>query len=200
MLETAPQPGFTDPAIQSQAAFRAVMDAMARPGRIYKAPELITAPAPMNPVAAMIALTLVDFDTPVWLDHGLAQSEDLNRFLAFHTGAPVTSDKTEAAFAFFANPQKLGDIANFALGTDTYPDRSTTLILQVEALTNASGETLKGPGIETERRLGVAPLQPDFWQMAAANAALYPRGIDIIFCTATELACLPRSTRIKQGS
>lgn len=200
MLSTAPMPGFSNLALQSQAAFRTIMDAMARPGSIHRAPELLTAPAPMGPVAAMIALTLCDFDTPVWLDPGLSKSAELADYLAFQTGAPIVKSPEKADFAFISNPRKMSNLSDFAYGSDTYPDRSATLIIAVEALTNATGPVLSGPGIESVTRFAAAPLPETFWAMARANHALYPRGVDIIFCSPTELACLPRSTKISQGA
>lgn len=198
MLDTAPQPGFVDLALQSQSAFRIIMQAMAEPGRIFTAPEPVDAVEPLNPVAAMVALTLCDYDTPVWLDQAFLSTAAITNFLSFHTGAPLTEQRDAASFAFISNSKKIGDLRQFALGTDIYPDRSTTLIVQVEALTNATGARLSGPGIETARHLGIAPLSEGFWEMAKANHALYPRGVDFIFCSPKEIACLPRSTRIEE--
>ena len=200
MLTAAPLAGFSDIAIQSQSAFRALMNAMARPGTILKAPEPVTAPEPMTPVAAMVALALCDYDTAIWLDHGLRNADGVTGFLSFHTGAPLARAQGSADFAFISNPRKLGDIAGFSLGTDTYPDSSATLVIQVEALTNATGVNLSGPGIESTIRFGAAPLPENFWQMMRANAARYPRGLDVIFCSPTELAAIPRSTRIGEGA
>ncbi len=200
MLMNAPLPGFADPSLQSQSAFRTLMNAMAHPATIFRAPQPVAAPAPLNPVAAMIALALCDYDTPVWLDHDLAEAEGLASFLSFHTGAPLAAGPGEAAFGFISNPRKLGDITAFAMGTDAYPDRSTTLVIQVEALTNSAGVPLSGPGIKTVTRFGAAPLPERFWEKMRANAALYPRGVDLFFCSKTELAALPRSTRIGEGA
>lgn len=190
-------PGFSDLTIQSQSAFRAIMKAMAEPGLIVAAPEPVPAPAPLSPVAAMVALTLCDYDTPVWLDAGLGGSERLKHFLTFHTGAPLTADKKQAAFAFIADAAHLEDLSSFAPGSDEYPDQSTTLVIQAGALTNAAGAVLEGPGIETSRHFSTVPLPSAFWAMAKANHALYPRGVDLIFVIDNTLACLPRSTRIK---
>ena len=82
------QPGFADPVLESQSAFRALMRAMARPGRAEALPGLEHAPPPLSPVAAAVALTLIDHDTPVWLDAPLAV-QAVRAWLAFHTGAPV---------------------------------------------------------------------------------------------------------------
>lgn len=200
MQTSTPPAGFSDLALQSQSAFRTLMDAMAHPATIFRAPEPVPAPAPLSPVAAMIALTLCDYDTPVWLDRGLKDANGMTGFLSFHTGAPLAANQADAAFAFISNPRKMGEIRAYSAGTDTYPDRSVSLIIQVEALTNSAGVVLSGPGIKTTTRFGAAPLPENFWPMMRMNAALYPRGVDVIFCSNTELAALPRSTRIHEGA
>lgn len=191
-------PGFNNLAQDAQRAFRATMDAMARPGTIEGTPVPLNAPAPLNATAAMLALTLCDFDSPIWLDESLYTSNEVTSFLSFHTSAPITKDKKEAQFAFFSNIDAVGDIGAFAQGTDEYPDRSTTLIIQVEALKNEGEIILEGPGIETTSTLRIAGATPEFWDLAQKNHKQFPRGVDFIFATPNELACLPRSTKINQ--
>ena len=69
MIETVS--GFADQALDSARAFRLMLDAMARPGRILPMAAMIDAPSPLLPPAATICLTLCDYDTPVWLDETL---------------------------------------------------------------------------------------------------------------------------------
>lgn len=200
-MQTAPLlSGFDDVTLQSQSAFDTIMQAMARPGKIYPAPCPVVAPAPMNPVACMVALALCDYDTKLWLEGADDAHADLRQFLTFHTGAPFTNDPNEADFAFIFSSRELDNLGRFAQGTDAYPDRSTTLIISVEALTNAAGAVLEGPGIESARTFSAAPLPTAFWAMARANNASYPRCVDMIFATDNALACLPRSTRIIKGA
>jgi alpha-D-ribose 1-methylphosphonate 5-triphosphate synthase subunit PhnH len=146
---------FADPVHESQAAFRAVMNALARPGTIQPVAGLAEAPKPLSPVAAAVALALADYETPVYLDATLAASAEIAAYLTFHTGARTTPEPSLAAFALFADPARLGSLEDFALGTDIYPDRSTTLILQVDALT--TGERTSSPLPDGERATEAEP-------------------------------------------
>lgn len=188
--------GFSQPAQDSQRAFRATMDAMARPGTIEPTPVPITAPSPLDPTAAMLALTLCDFDSPIWLDETFAANADVSQFFSFHTSAPVVQDKSEAQFAFFSSFESVGDIAQLAQGSDEYPDRSTTLIIQVDELSANGDISLKGPGIETTASLNVRGAPLSFWEMVQQNNRLFPRGVDFIFAAPNKLVCLPRSTKV----
>jgi alpha-D-ribose 1-methylphosphonate 5-triphosphate synthase subunit PhnH len=188
-------PAVTDRHLADQAVFRAVMDAMAHPGRINPLDALpATWPAPLNASAAAVALCLADFETPLWLD--AASDGDAAAWLRFHTGARITDDPREAAFAFVTDPRNAPDFQDFALGSFDYPDRSTTFILQVEAFGSAVPRTLGGPGIKDTAAFSASPLPGDFDARLAANHALAPRGVDFIFVSSSAVAALPRSTRL----
>ena len=189
-------PAFTDPVRASQAVFRSVMDAMARPGTIVAAGGLAQAPQPLGLVAAAVALTLIDYETPVWLDPALAQSPEVAAWLRFHTGAPLTDDPRQAAFGFIADPPRMPPFEAFSQGSMEYPDRAATLVLQVERLSDNGGFWLSGSGIRGSRALSASPLPADFAARMRANRALFPRGLDIILASATTLAALPRSVHV----
>ena len=188
--------GFADPVRDSQATFRAVLDAMARPGRIVTPPLPVgTLPAAgLGPATAAVALTLCDFETPVWLDPALSAAAP---WLRFHCGAPVIEDPGKAAFAFAQGPEALPALDRFDLGSEEYPDRSTTLILEVAGLEAEGGLRLTGPGIEDESRLAVAGLAAGWWQARAALGILFPLGLDLILVAGDRLAALPRTTRVE---
>ena len=84
------------------------------------------------------------------------------------------------------------------IGTDAYPDRSTTLVIEVETLSAgpAAGWRLEGPGIDGAAHLAVTGLPAGFVEARAALAPLYPRGLDIVLTAGDRLAALPRTTRI----
>jgi len=189
--------GFSDPVHDAQACFRAIMNAMARPGTRQKIETAgLKPPAPLTPVAAAIALTLLDYDTPVWLDRPLMASDAVKAFLRFHTGAPIVCEPVEAAFALVSNPVQMIPLASFNQGSAEYPDRSATVILTGQEFGEAQAVTLSGPGIRETETFSVHPVPPVFWDQVAANTKQFPRGIDLIFAGSGEIAALPRSTRI----
>jgi alpha-D-ribose 1-methylphosphonate 5-triphosphate synthase subunit PhnH len=127
-------PGFADPVLDAQAAFRAVMGALARPGSVRTLPTDLSPPEPLTPELAAVALTLTDGDAPLWLDGPLAAAPAVSAFLRFHTGASIAADGREAAFALVSEPARLPPFDRFAPGLPEYPDRSTTLVLAVDRL------------------------------------------------------------------
>jgi alpha-D-ribose 1-methylphosphonate 5-triphosphate synthase subunit PhnH len=189
--------GFTDPVHDAQGCFRALMDAMARPGsRQPIAAGSLTPPEPLTPAAAAIALTLFDYDTPVWLDRPLMASAAVRAFLRFHTGAPIVSEPVDAAFALVSMPETMIPLAAFNQGSAEYPDSSTTVIFTAQAFGGPAAVRLTGPGIKDSAGFAAGPVPPMFWDQVAANADQFPRGIDLIFAGRCEAAALPRSTRI----
>jgi alpha-D-ribose 1-methylphosphonate 5-triphosphate synthase subunit PhnH len=189
------EPGFADAVHGSQACFRAILDALAHPGRIVALPAALAGlpPAGLGAAAVSVALTLCDIDTPVWLDEASAGAAP---YLSFHCGAPLTALPAEARFAFVRDPAVLPPLDRFALGTDEYPERSTTLVMEVSGLLAGAGMVLRGPGIRNEERLATTGLPARFWPERAALAELFPRGIDLLFVSGDLLAAVPRSTRI----
>lgn len=190
---------FKEPVFGAQAAFRRIMDAMARPGMVQKLTALPQPPKPLSPVAGAVALTLCDHDTPIWLDTALTVSEPVAAWLGFHTGAPVVRTPTEAHFAFCSNPAELIALENFAQGSQEYPDRSATIVLQVEDFESGEPLVLRGPGIRDETEIAPRPLPRHFVEQWRQNRGRFPRGVDLILAGHDAVAGLPRSTRIEHG-
>lgn len=185
MQQQALEGGFSSPPTDAAHAFRAVMNAMAQPGKITQ----ITGaepPSPMSIAAGTVLLTLCDPETPIFLGahHDTPAIRD---WIAFHTGAPIVGE----AKAMFAVGQ-WSDLstANFAIGTPEYPDRSATLIVEMSELSD-HGPTLRGPGIKDSANMSL-PDMPIF----QSNAALFPLGLDFIFTCGDRLAGLPRTTKV----
>lgn len=191
------KPGFRDPVLDSQATFRAVLDAMARPGRLRTLALLEDAPAPLAPATAAVCLALVDQDTPLWIAPDL-RSQAAETFLKFHCGCPIVDDRAKAAFAI-ASAAKLPSLGGFAIGDDAYPETSTTVIVQTGGLAADDGLTLSGPGIEDTHRLAVSGLRSGVWREWMENGVLFPCGIDLILVDGATLAALPRTTTVTEA-
>ena len=86
----------------------------------------------------------------------------------------------DAHFAVVSRPAELIALDNFAQGTQEYPDRSATLILELERLGPSGPLILDGPGIRTTARLDAAPLPDRFLAQWNQNLSRYPRGVDVI--------------------
>lgn len=190
---------FADPTMASQATFRAVMAAMARPGTIQSVAVPIATPPRLSPACASVFLTLCDADTPVWIDAANAADGRIERWLAFQTGAPLTDVPETAAFALIAAGLPPTPLAGFGIGTDTYPDRSTTVIVAVDTLRDGPPLTLRGPGIRDRETVAPAPLPDTFLADWTANGRLFPRGVDVILAADDAVAALPRTTRIAEA-
>jgi alpha-D-ribose 1-methylphosphonate 5-triphosphate synthase subunit PhnH len=186
------QPGFADPVAGAQSCFRAVLDAMARPGRIHAAGVGLLPPAPLAPATAAVLLTLLDYDTPVWLDASAAAAR---AWIGFHCGAPIVPAMTACSFAVALT---LPEFPKLPAGSHDAPEAAATLVLQVNAFGRGRRYRLMGPGLAAPAELAVDGLPAEFASVWQQNHALFPRGIDIVLCAGSALAALPRSVAVQE--
>lgn len=183
--------GLADPSHDAQQLFRAILAANAHPGRIVSLPATPVGPGTLSGAATAYLLTLADRDTPLWLSPEFDRPE-VRDFLRFHAGTPLVTARAEAAFAVLAadTPQPFD---GFTIGTDAYPDRSATLVIEVPDLRGGPTRRWRGPGIEDQARVAIAGLPGSFWEGCTANHGLFPAGVDLVFTAGSELCALPRS-------
>lgn len=190
------RPAFTDPVRESQLAFRRVMDAVARPGTRADFGSAVEPPAGLGVAAATVALTLFDFETPVWLDPALRGGE-AETWVRFHCGCPLVTDPAAAAFAVVTDVAAAPALSAFNLGDARYPDRSTTVILQVEGVDGGAPVTLTGPGIKDQVVVAPKGLPEGFWGQMQDNNAKYQFGVDALLVAGPALIAVPRSAQIQ---
>lgn len=245
--------GFADPVHDSQAAFRVLLDTLARPGTIGTigtiAPVIDTnesngsqdsnglnrsdaahrshAPIGLNgvggldgsndsadsngatgatgatgsiahvPYAAFAALlTLADYETPIWLQR---PDDALAAAVRFHTGAPITDTANRAVFAYVHDASTVPAPDMFALGEPETPDRSTTVLIRVDALDGGRSLTLSGPGIEAQTSIAPLGIPDTFWQARAGLAAAFPCGIDCYLVCGARVVGIPRTTLVEMN-
>jgi alpha-D-ribose 1-methylphosphonate 5-triphosphate synthase subunit PhnH len=169
---------------------------MARPGSVQRIAVATGTPGVMMRGAAAIALTLFDHDTPIWLDPAMSGTADVGKWLKFHTSAPVVTDSSICSFALVGDAHNLPALDRFSFGSNEYPDRSTTVILQVESLTDGHAFELLGPGIDGTALLRAAIQPADLFERLAINASLFPRGIDVVLVHDDAIVAIPRTARL----
>jgi alpha-D-ribose 1-methylphosphonate 5-triphosphate synthase subunit PhnH len=186
------QAGFADPVREAQACFRAVLDAMARPGRTHHAaaPE---PPPPLAPATAAVLLTLVDGETPLWLDDAASAVRD---WVAFHCSAQPVADPAGCAFGVALH---MPDLALLPAGAHETPEQSATLILQVQGLGTGRRYRVFGPGLREPHVLQAEGLPAGFCAAWQRNRARFPCGIDLILCAGAQLAALPRTVTVTEA-
>ncbi|MCR9138334.1 MAG: phosphonate C-P lyase system protein PhnH [Alphaproteobacteria bacterium] len=189
--------GFANPDFDAQMVFRQIMNALARPGTVCMIDAFTEPPAPLSPCTGAIAATLFDADTEIWLDPLLLERQEVVGWLTFQTAAPLAETGFDARFALVSSGDLLPPLERFAQGTQEYPDRSTTIILQLDSLEGGVPLVLAGPGIKDRHVIEPVGLPPRFVEQWAANNSHYPRGVDIILVADDGLIGLPRTTRIE---
>ena len=175
-VETPLKPGFEDKVFDATAGFRAVLKAMSRPAEVLPLPVIPEAPAGLragSPAGAVV------------FDGG-------------HEGGHVGGgDPLVVRFAVMSVASDLSAVDAMPVGSAEYPDRSATLILESDALVAGKGPSFSGPGIKDRRRFDVALAAATLWSRVAANRTLFPRGLDWIFTSHSQIAALPRTTKVE---
>lgn len=180
--------GFATPATDAAHAFRAAMNAMARPGQTF-AIAGATPPKGISAAAGTLVLTLCDPETKLFLASDV-DSEALRAWITFHTGAPIVSAQ-HADFAL-GGWEALLPLDQYKIGTSEYPDRSATLIVDQREF-DSPNASLSGPGIKDQIAMGL----PDV-TLLRRNTVLFPLGLDLFFTAGSQIKALPRSSRISE--
>lgn len=190
-------PGFADPAGDAQRVFRAALEALARPTLPQPVDARVAPPAPLAPVVGALVLTLCDEQTPVWLGPAL-RTPDVAAWIRFHTGARIVDDAGDAAFCL-ASPGEVPPLASLRQGTDEEPHLSATVIVDAAGAAPTGDLIATGPGVNGSVSWDGAGL-PCALEDWAANAARFPRGVDLLVAGEREVRGLPRTTRLKGRS
>lgn len=201
----------------AQQAFRALLAAMAHPGRVHSLPAAAVAgvqpPATrsgpgMSIAAAVSLLTLLDAESSVhFVDPadprngaGPQQPSALAGYFRFHCGVRSAAlDQAQFVYAR-AGDADAGLCGAMQQGSDAAPQDGATLVLDLDGFASGAGPgerqslRLRGPGVQSETLLQLQGSLPALWQWRARQADALPRGIDLLLCSGDRLAAIPRST------
>lgn len=178
---------------EAQRTFRAVLDALARPGRAYRLPErpLRTVPAALLPV-----LALADLDTPACV---LGDDPDggWQQVLATVTSAPAAA-LPQARLVAALRPLSGDELLALRRGTAAAPEDGA--LLSIALADGDSGEPrwqLAGPGVAGRNVITPVGLPG---QLAAARAqavAGFPAGVDLLLVSPDgRVLGIPRTTAV----
>lgn len=184
--------GFTDAVHDAQNTFRALLDALARPG-ICQTTVSLTPPTGLEPGCAAACLTLLDLETLVWLQPGF--SGDVRSWLTFHTGCRFTDSPQAADFALLWDIATAPALSEFHWGTPEYPEASTSLLVQLPSLFGGDPVTLQGPGVLREIEVAL-PVNASFWQHWQTMTQDYPLGLDCWWFAQNQVLGLPRTAKL----
>ncbi len=190
------KPGFENPVLDSQVTFRAALDAFSFPGKIQTMDRVLDPPAPLAPATAAYLLMVADLDTPVWIDEK-ADIQPVQYFLRFHCSCPLVREPNDATFAVIADPDRAPRLGMFAQGDELYPDRSATVIFQIDTFAGGQTVTARGPGINDTIQFQLDGLPDLFWKDWAINHGCYPLGVDVLLTCGTSAIGLPRSIHLE---
>ncbi|MFM1815296.1 MAG: carbon-phosphorus lyase [Pseudomonadota bacterium] len=189
--------GFADNVIDSQAAFRTLLECVARPGTVKVLRSNVAPPLPLLPATAALILTLSDYETSIWLDAPLANSPDVIAFVRFHTQSRLAESPADADFAIVSDPEGMPPLIAFKQGSPEFPERSSTLLVQVNSFSD-KGPFFSGPGIRDTIRFWAEPLPVGLQQQLSLNRTQFPCGVDLVFVGTDAISALPRSVRLAE--
>lgn len=176
------------PAAQSQQVFRAVLDALARPGTLRALPPQTGYPAALLPL-----LALADLSVPVCV---LDDGDRWAGVVRAETSAPVTSI-SQARLVAALRPVTSAELALVRTGSAEAPEDGALVTLAVDGLSAGGGTlALDGPGTGGPRELGVTGLPGGFTAARSKLTSQFPAGADFLLVAPDgAIAGLPRTTR-----
>jgi alpha-D-ribose 1-methylphosphonate 5-triphosphate synthase subunit PhnH len=185
---------------RNQKNYRSLMQAMSRPGRVFRLDAL----SAVSPFAAALAIGECLLDPEVSLC--VIGNGGVSTLQAVLVGATqVRTESLETAdFVFVCSVQSQGGVRSAKRGRLEFPEEGATLVYCMNSQPACASDRfrvrLTGPGITGQG--GIAPEMrgvpvEEFQELMDVNAD-YPLGVDAFFVRPNgEVMALPRSTRIQ---
>lgn len=179
-----------DPVHDTRDCFRALVDAMSRPGTV--------AASPTEPATYAVLATLVDHEVTLF------SPDDRIKTALANEGRLTEADREQADIVHAPDPAAC-PVGELSRGTLKEPSDGATVVYRVDEL-HADSEmpaadgtelALSGPGVEGRRRFGVEGFTLADARTLSESQASYPRGVDAILTTESEIVALPRSVELE---
>jgi alpha-D-ribose 1-methylphosphonate 5-triphosphate synthase subunit PhnH len=197
-----------DEVFDSQAAFRALLDVLSRPGKVRRLPECDYRGAPGGFCAPSLTImkTLCDHRVSFSL---VPREAALERYLQVNLAAPC-GDVERADYVIFSGSAFHEEFMLLKRGSPEFPEGSATALLCVGSLVEGAFDiavdeagpscrlVLTGPGVQDKAVLTVAGLDPRYGEARARTNNISPMGIDLFLVdTGGGVAGIPRTTAVE---
>jgi len=185
-----------------QAAYRTVLDCMARPGKkgsLKERAEKIDIDTICLKTTALLMLMLMD--TEVAFKIVSKKENEITRLVNRLTYAKAEETR-KADYVYIlldSTKEELADaLETCSAGDLTNPHKSAFVILEAESLGGHENLEFSGPGIKNANRVSINAGN-DWIDIRSKKNCEYPLGIDMIFTDREgSIVCVPRTTRIKR--
>lgn len=193
-----------DEVVDSQRSFKTLMDAMSRPGQLYRLQEhhFSKAPENFNPNILTVLKTLGDNN--ITFSSCNLKDETVQRYIEVNTGV-IPAEVNEADYILFDGGKFDGNICSAKAGSLEFPENSATVIFAVKRILCGQYKGndmdrielhMKGPGIKDVNIVTIIGLDKKFVQGTIEMNSVYPLGIDLIFVDEEgSIICMPRTAK-----
>jgi alpha-D-ribose 1-methylphosphonate 5-triphosphate synthase subunit PhnH len=199
--------GFDD-VFDSQAAFRALLDTLSRPGKVRRLPACAYTGAPEGFCSPSLTImkTLCDHRVSFSL---VPREPALERYLEVNLATPCEGVET-ADYVIFSGAAFHEEFLMLKRGLPEFPESSATALLCVGNLFEGALDpafdkaapscrlVLTGPGVQEKAFLTVAGFDPRYGEARARTNNISPMGIDLFLVDAGgRVAGIPRTTVVE---
>jgi len=184
-----------DPVHDTRETFRALCDALSRPGTVQRAPAA--------PADHAVLATLLDHEVTTH-----TTDERLRDTLS--SQGRLSASDPEHADIVHTHGEPDWDVRDLARGSLLEPSDGATAIYRVETLSSEppaepTGQSedvvdvcLSGPGVPGTRTVQIGLRSAELERIREAQST-YPRGVDVIFTAGDQIATVPRSATVEVG-
>jgi alpha-D-ribose 1-methylphosphonate 5-triphosphate synthase subunit PhnH len=195
-----------DEVFDSQATFRALLDAMSRPGTIQKIRRITYTASPGGFCRPSLSIlkTLCDHRVSFSIGESHATSEWI-RYLEVNLSAPYRTVDS-ADFVLFDGAAYDDGFTRIRRGSLEFPEGSATALLFIARLSAGPDDTegpvcdltVAGPGVNGRARLSVTGLDPTYVAERKRSNRAFPLGIDLFLVDPDGLvAGVPRTSTVE---
>ncbi|CEA03538.1 Alpha-D-ribose 1-methylphosphonate 5-triphosphate synthase subunit PhnH [Jeotgalicoccus saudimassiliensis] len=177
----------------TQQVYRQLVNASSRPGHIENIAEDVKNYSDFSDAALLTAMTLFDNEISFF-----SKDKTMRKELKVLTGAIPNKDHTTADFIVTKEADLKDEYFTEVMkGILISPEKSATLIIDVETVGEGTLYSLRGPGIKTETKVSLS-LDSHWIKLRNDICKEFPLGIDLILTDKhNNTVIIPRTTKVE---